>query len=129
MINNERKKTLIQFVKFGIVGVSNTAIGLGTYYLFLHLGFHYMVANVLSWLISVFNAFYWNNKYVFKSAASWTMALIKTYVSYGFSFGVGCVVLAILVEILGISAKIAPLLVLVITIPLNFVLNKFWAFK
>jgi putative flippase GtrA len=129
VINKEHKKTLIQFIKFGIVGVSNTAIGLGTYYLFLYLGCHYMVANVLSWLISVFNAFYWNNKYVFKTATSWTKALIKTYISYGFSFGVGCVVLAILVEILRVSPKVAPLLVLLITIPLNFVLNKFWTFK
>lgn len=25
-----------------------------------------MIANILSWVISVFNAFYWNNRYVFK---------------------------------------------------------------
>ena len=38
MIQGEnRRQTLIQFIKFGIVGLSNTAIGLGTYYLFLFL--------------------------------------------------------------------------------------------
>jgi putative flippase GtrA len=130
MIQGEnQKRTFIQFIKFGIVGLSNTAIGLGTYYLFLFLDFHYMIANILSWVISVFNAFYWNNQYVFKNSTAWCTALVRTYISYGFSFLFGCVVLYILVEWCGISDKIAPLLTLVITIPLNFVLNKFWTFR
>ena len=130
MIQGEnQKRTFIQFIKFGIVGLSNTAIGLGTYYLFLFLDFHYMIANILSWVISVFNAFYWNNRYVFKNSTTWCTALVRTYISYGFSFLFGCVVLYILVEWCGISDKIAPLLTLVITIPLNFVLNKFWTFR
>lgn len=119
----------MQFIKFGIVGLSNTAIGLGSYYLFLWLGWHYMLANVMSWIISVFNAFYWNSKYVFDTSSSWLRALFRTYVSYGVSFVIGAIVLYILVEWCGISDVIAPLLVLIITIPLNFVLNKFWAFK
>ena len=123
------KNDLIQFIKFGIVGLSNTAIGLGTYYLFLWLGFHYMLANVLSWVISVFNAFYWNSRYVFKTTGSWVTALLRTYISYGFSFVVGAVALYVLVELCKISDVVAPLLVLVITIPLNFLLNKLWTFK
>lgn len=123
------KGGIVQFIKFGIVGLSNTAIGLGSYYLFLWLGWHYMLANVMSWIISVFNAFYWNSKYVFNTGSSWLRALFRTYVSYGFSFVISAVVLYVLVEWCGISDVIAPLLVLVITIPLNFVLNKFWAFK
>ena len=47
----------MQFIKFGIVGVANTGIGLGSYYLLLWLGCHYLVANIGSWIISVFNAF------------------------------------------------------------------------
>lgn len=125
----KNRETAIQFVKFGIVGVSNTAIGLGTYYLFLYLGCHYMVANVLSWLISVFNAYFWNNRYVFKNEVAWIRALVKTYLSYGFSFLTGCLCLYALVEWMGISDKIAPLLTLLLTIPMNFLLNKFWTFR
>jgi putative flippase GtrA len=134
MLNNlldalKSKEAAIQFIKFSIVGLSNTAIGLGTYYLFLWLGCYYMIANVLSWIISVFNAFYWNNKYVFKSSTTWFRALFRTYISYGVSFLVGTAILFALVEWCGISDIIAPLLVLIVTIPLNFVLNKFWTFK
>ena len=113
------KGSLLQFIKFAIVGVSNTFIGLGTYYLFLFLEFHYLVSNVFSWMISVFNAFFWNNRY----------ALLRTYISYGFSFLIGSFLLFIMVEWLHISDRIAPLLILLITVPLNFLLNKFWTFK
>lgn len=125
----KQKGGLVQFIKFCIVGISNTAIGLGTYYLFLWMGFHYIIANVLSWIISVFNAFYWNNKYVFDSKSSWIKSLYKTYVSYGVSFILGVVLIYVLVEWIKISEIIAPLVILIITIPLNFLMNKFWAFR
>lgn len=122
-------KWMVQFFKFGMVGVANTAIGLGSYYVFLWLGLHYQIANICSWLISVYNAFYWNNKYVFKNNAKWWHALIKTYISYGASLIAGMIMLWILVEKLYISELIAPLCTLLLTIPLNFVMNKFWTFR
>lgn len=33
------------------------------------------------------------------------------------------------VQILGISKMIAPIVNLLISVPLNFIMNKFWAFK
>lgn len=71
---NERIKPLVQFVKFGLVGVSNTAISYLLYVgiLFLLGGlswkYDYILANVVAFTISVFWSFYWNNKYVFKKA-------------------------------------------------------------
>ena len=55
-----------QFIKFGIVGVSNTLISLAVYQLALNaLGLHYLAANALGLVISVVNAYYWNNRCVF----------------------------------------------------------------
>lgn len=122
-------ESVIQFVKFSVVGLSNTIISLFVYYLFLWLEFNYLIANTLSWVISVFNAFYWNNKYVFKNENTWLKALIRTYLSYGFSFILGSVLLALLVELFHVSQTLAPLAVLVVTIPLNFLMNKFWTFR
>lgn len=118
-----------QFFKFGLVGVLNTLIGFGTYYCFLWIGCNYLIANLISWLISVFNAFYWNNKYVFVNNVAWTTALLKTYLSYGFSLVSGTLLLYVLVEYLGISDLIAPVCTLFLTIPMNFLLNKFWTFR
>lgn len=120
-----------QFVKFSIVGISNTIINLSVYYFLLYLGVHYNIAYALGFLISVCNAFYWNNKYVFKNKreTSTIKAFLKVFASYGFTFILSILIMSGLIELLGISRYIAPLLKLVIIIPINFVLNKIWAFK
>lgn len=123
------KNSLIQFIRFGLVGISNTAVGFGVYYLLYYCGVNYLISNILSWLISVFNAFYWNSKYVFQSGSSWWKTLFRTYISYGASLIVSTLMLYVMVEFIHVSPIIAPIICLVITIPLNFLLNKFWAFK
>lgn len=122
-------KNIIQFIKFGIVGLSNTGIALAVYYGLLFMQVHYLIANVASWIVSVFNAFYWNNKYVFKNESTWLKALIRTYVSYGFSFLISTALLYIFVEWCRISTIVAPLLTLIVTIPINFLMNKLWTFR
>lgn len=127
--NQQSDKALIQFLKFCIVGLSNTVISLAVYYIILYFGVHYVIASILSFIISVLNAYYWNYKYVFNTKSDILKSLIKTYTSYGFSYVLSTTLLIILVEYYNISEFLAPILVLVITVPLNFILNKFWAFK
>lgn len=125
------KETLVQFIKFGFIGASNTLISTAVYYLFVWVDPKlYFIGNVVGWVVSVFNSFFWNNRFVFRdSEFSWLQKLIRTYVAYGGSFIVGSILLALQVQVLGVSEWIAPWINMVITIPLNFVLNKFWAFK
>lgn len=120
-----------QFTKFGLVGVSNTAISLAIYYAFIVINpALYIVGNTFGFVVSVLNAYYWNNKYVFqKSEQGHLKTIIKTFIAYGSTFAVGSVLLYVMVEILGISRYLAPLINLLMTIPLNFLINKFWAFK
>ena len=127
--NQHSNKALIQFLKFCVVGLSNTVISLAVYYIILYFGAHYVIASILSFIISVLNAYYWNYKYVFNTKSDILKSLIKTYTSYGFSYVLSTTLLMILVEYYNISELLAPILVLVITVPLNFILNKFWAFK
>lgn len=125
----DSKEKFIQFAKFCIVGLTNTVIGFAIYYGLLWFDVNYLMANTASWVISVFNAFYWNNKYVFKNESTWIRSLLKTYVSYGFSFLLGSLLLYVFVEWCSISKILAPLLILIVTIPVNFLLNKFWTFR
>ncbi len=130
----KEKKSLIQFIKFGIVGVSNTILGLSIYYLFIWINKDlYQVGNVVSWIISVAWSCYWNNRFVFAQKKNgWNLLLKrlgKSYVSYGISLLLSIILLYIQVEILKWSETIAPLVNLLITIPLNFVMNKYWTFK
>ncbi len=123
------KEFITQFIKFGIVGLSNTAVGFGVYYALYFCNINYLIANGVSWVISVFNAFYWNNKYVFQSGSGWWKTLFRTYISYGASLLASSLLMYVLVEFFKVTPVHAPVLCLLITIPLNFILNKFWAFK
>jgi putative flippase GtrA len=126
----ENKSIIKQFFKFGIVGLSNTLLSLAIYYLLVGLGVHYIWANVIAFFISVLNAYYWNNRFVFrKSSEGHLKPLLKTYMTYGLTFLVSTGLLYLMVDQIGISKLIAPLINLIITIPFNFVANKFWAFK
>ena len=82
ILQNEKLAPLIQFIKFGLVGVSNTAISYGVEMLCYYVLFK-------------------NSKFI---------GILSFLSRLGISTD-------------GNNVKI------VITIPLNFVMNKFWAFK
>ena len=130
----------MQFVKFGVIGVSNTLLSylLNILTLFLlmpiHVSWDYVAGNMVGFVLSVLWSFYWNNKFVFTvgngQKRNLLKALLKTYISYGFT---GIILNNILswlwITQFSISKLIAPLINLIISVPLNFVINKFWAFK
>lgn len=122
--------TIKQFLKFGIVGVSNTLISLGVYYLLYFMGVNYLIANTMGFIISVLNSYYWNNRYVFKKTQKGHLKpLMKTFMSYGLTFLLSTGLLFLMVNYLGISKVVAPIIAIIITIPINFFMNKLWAFK
>ena len=138
-LTDKKRQTFKEFLQFGLVGVSNTIISYLLYVVTLLLvsksgvKFDYIIANIVSWLLSVLWSFYWNNKFVFKKEEGekrniWS-ALFKTYVSYGFTGLILNNILSVLwVSVLHISKMLAPIINLVISIPINFFMNKLWAF-
>lgn len=128
------KRLLWQFFKFGLVGLSNTAVSLAVYYLFLWLDPDwYMAGSVLGTVLSIANAFVWNDLFVFTgNARDWKSIgkrLGKTYVSYGGTSILSNVLLWLEVALLGVGKAAAPIVNLLVTIPLNFVINKLWTFR
>lgn len=129
-----RWSAFMQFIKFGLVGLSNTLVSYVVYLIGIFFGLHYLAASILGFLVSVLNAFFWNNKYVFTVEEGETRSLwksfCKTFVSYaGTSLILSNILLIIQVDVFQWPEVLAPLINLVITIPLNFVLNKVWAFR
>lgn len=126
-------QSLIQFIKFSIIGVSNTLISYLVYAAGVYFGLYYLSASVLGFVISVLNSFYWNNKYVFRQEEGernpW-YTLAKTFLSYGATgLVLANILLYLWVDVLHISKYLGPIINLMVTVPLNFVLNKFWAFR
>ena len=124
---------LWQFIKFGIVGLSNTIISLGVYEVCLYLGMHYLPADALGLVISVINAYYWNNRVVFgdgqkKPFSHHVRMYFKSRAAYGGAFVLNQLLLVLWVEIVGIPEWLAPFINLAVTIPINFLVNKYWTF-
>lgn len=129
-LTEEQQKSFMQFVKFCLVGVSNTAISLIVYYIFVLINKDlYILGNAVGFVVSVLNSYFWNSKFVFKKEDERVKTVVKTFVAYGTNLIIGTVLLYLFVDILHISEFIAPLLNLIITIPLNYILNKFWVMK
>lgn len=148
---------LVKFIKFGLVGVLNTIISQVVYMVLISLGQHYIVASIAGFIISVFHAFLWQYNVIFKGNDSerevWWKALLKTYTAYAFTGLLLSNLLLILwidvirleqytegltafVNSLGLNftnkefaADIAPLINMIVYIPINFFLNSFWAYR
>lgn len=158
-IKNKKLAALWQFVKFGLVGAFNTVFSYVIYnfcYYVLHTGVH--VANIVGFVITVFSAYLLQSRFVFRQDEGgekrvWWKVLIKTYISYSFT-GLFLTELLLMLWInvinlgqyLGglcewlegfgvnfapqdLAASLAPILNMVVTIPTNFVINKFWAYR
>lgn len=141
--SNPKFSTLIQFVKFGIVGMSNTAISYGIdmfcyYVLFAHVSWaentKILITATLAFALSVTNSYYWNNRYVFgsgerKTAGQHLAAYLRTVMCYGLTGLLIGPALKLWLNSRGMQYWLSSIACLVVTIPLNFVMNKFWAFR
>lgn len=123
-----------QFIKFGFVGISNTVISYVVYLILVQIGVNYLWANVIGFLVSIVNAYYWNNKYVFKESdgkkeSGW-QSFVKTFISYaGTGLILNNILLVLWIRVLGIDKVVGPILNLFVSTPINFILNKYWAFR
>lgn len=151
-------KSLIQFIKFGIVGLTNTLISQVIYMFVVWLGGHYLVASIIAFVISVLNAFFWQNKVVFKEDEEkehrvWWKVLLKTYAAYAFTgLLLNNLLLVMWIDLIKIeqftppltelingwgigienhdlAVDLAPILNIFVNVPINFVINKFWAYR
>ena len=139
----EQEQAFMQFVKFALVGVTNTIvsyliIAITIFTLNNTVGSHpanKFIANCVGWFLSVIWAYMLSSRFVFKESEDgekrvWWQTLLKTYAAYAFTgLGISNLVSLVSVDIFGISEYIAPAITLVISVPINFLINKFWAYK
>lgn len=114
-INNE-------FVRYVIVGGVNTAGTLALYQV-LRLFMPYAVAYVVEYLIGIGTAYYLQSRFVFHQPLHWKKAF-KFPLVYLVQLAVSEVLLIIAVELMHISDVVAPLLVIILVMPLTFVLSR-----
>jgi len=124
-------QTAAQMARFGVVGVLNNVISLAVYYLVIHFRPDwYLFGNALGFFVSTLNAYLCNSRFVFRDRGGRSgKQLLKTYGAYTLSLGVSTLLLYLLVDILHVSSKLAPLCALMVTVPMNYLMNRFWVYR
>ncbi|MBR1414180.1 MAG: GtrA family protein [Bacilli bacterium] len=125
---NKYKGMIKQFIRFGIVGCINTFSSWFFYYPLIFINVNYKIATTIAYILSSIIGYILNNGWVFKKTIYDSNSVLKYYVVYGSSYilNIGCMYLW--VEVLQLSAYIAPILTLFITVPYNFIFSKLWVF-
>ena len=130
-----------QFLKFGMIGISNSFVNFCVYNgcllilktVGLSFQFDYLIAQWIGFFLSVLWSFVLNRKFVFNSEAEravpWQKALVRMYLSYGFTgLGLNSILSTIWIYVFGIPKELVSLINDIIAFPVNFLLNKFWSF-
>ena len=133
-------ETFWQFLRFGIIGFFNTLISIIiTYACFFYfkkftffsenLNLQILISSFLGFSISFINSYYWNKKFVFCKPKAGLQAFFKSYFCYALTWATSYFLTYVVTNYLFIPKIYIPVLSLFVTVPLNFLANKFWAFS
>lgn len=117
-----------------VFGGLTTVVSIASYTFFLRvLGVNVLIANVLSWVLSVLFAFFTNRKWVFDGSAEGSKGLLNQMLSFFggrlFTLGVEEAILAVFVSWLKFDGVIVKVVAQVVIVVLNYFISKFWVFK
>ena len=149
---SESKKTFIQAVRFGIVGVFNTVVDYGFFYIFLAFAnFHKSVSQVLATGIAMCGSYLVNRKWTFKRTGhgnfseivkflavnilSMLVVIFFTHLFYDILhienlFNAGLDAMGVKYVIIDdMAVMVSKACASVFSIILNFFGNKFWVFN
>jgi putative flippase GtrA len=111
-----------RILRFLAVGAFNT---LSTYliYLLCLTIMNYALAFSITTVVGIFIAYVANAKFVFQVPLSWR-EMMKYPIIYIAQYLIGLTLLVLEVHLLGMNEKLAPLMNVVLMIPLTYVMNK-----
>ena len=125
-------KTVVQVVKFMAVGVLNTLIDAGTYFILTRgLGLKALpvLAKGIAYAAGMINSFFWNRNWTFKSKTSTGRAAFLFTLTHVVALGINAGVMALSINALALPEFMGVALATVSAFVWNFVLNKLLVFQ
>ena len=133
MINKviELYKKYKEIINYLIAGVLTTIVSILSYELFKNLfHIHYIISNVMSWVVAVTFAYFINRKYVFERKNENKIAEFISFVKYRIlSLVIETACMYLLVDICKFNDDISKIVVQFIVVVLNYIFSKFFTFK
>lgn len=123
-------KTLTEFIKYGVVGVSNTVVTAVVIYVMMKgLGCPDVLSNVVGYIAGVVNSFVWNKQWTFRSEAAWGKSALRFGIAFGICYVLQLLLLIYLNQTLSIDPYYNQLIAMVFYTGINFLFNKYYAFR
>lgn len=120
---------IAQFLRYCVVGASNTLIALATYLVLVAIGVDYLLASALGYALGAINSYALNYHWTFELRRAdhrqtlWRFAAVQ---SFGIGSNLGLIYL--FVHELGVPKAPAQIPVTLIVLAATFAMNRHWAF-
>lgn len=119
-----------QFVKFGIVGVSNTVITFAVYTLLLKaFGVWYIAASAIGFLVGATNGFLWNRRWTFREHVGDALTPVRWFVVQGCGLVLNLGLVYLFVDGVGLDKLLGQACATVVVTVLTFFANRAWTFR
>jgi putative flippase GtrA len=121
---------LVQFLKFGIVGVSNTLLTFAVYTLLLKVaGMWYLAASAIGFTAGAVNGFLLNRRWTFRGHVGDALTPVRYVVVQGCGLGLNEGLLYLFVVGAGLDKLLAQVFATGIVTVTTFTANRVWTFR
>ena len=121
---------VIQFVKFGIVGVSNTLLTFAVYTLLLKVfGVWYLAASAIGFAVGTINSFLLNRRWTFRGHVGDALTPVRWMIVQCTGLGINLGLLYVLVHDARVDKLIAQALATAVVTVSTFFANRAWTFR
>jgi putative flippase GtrA len=125
-----RAPVLVQFVKFGIVGVSNTLLTFLVYTLLLKVfGVWYLAASAIGFGVGATNGFLLNRRWTFREHVGDTLTPVRWAIVQGCGLGINEGLLFLFVHDARLDKLVAQACATVVVTITTFFANRAWTFR
>jgi putative flippase GtrA len=124
------RATLVQLVKFGLVGVSNTALTFVVYTVLLKLfGVWYLAASAIGFAVGATNGFLLNRRWTFREHVGDSFTPVRWAIVQGTGLGVNEALLYAFVHHAGFDELVGQAFATVVVTVSTFFANRAWTFR
>ena len=127
---NAGAPVLVQFVKFGIVGVSNTLLTFAVYTVLLKgFGVWYLAASAIGFGVGTVNSFLLNRRWTFREHVGDTLTPVRWAIVQGCGLGINEGLLYLFVHDARLDKLLAQACATVVVTLTTFFANRAWTFR
>jgi putative flippase GtrA len=122
-----------QAVRFGMVGVLNTGVDLGCYWIMTRLipffANAHVPAKAISYTLGVINSYFWNRNFTFRSQVRSFKRFIIFFVINLIAVGINSGIMALALHVFFVPEWVGLVMATLVTMTFNFATSKFIVFQ